>query len=551
MTSSINSGASAGFGVKFAAVAIPLAWLFLFTPYGMDTTDFGYFYGYAWRVLNGELPYRDFAYIKPALPIYWHALWLWLTPEKFAILGGKIGFLASILASSWLCSLFLAGQFNFSKIGLPVPLLATAGFVFGVHSFPHMPWHTADGILFSTFALWLSMRCPLAAGVAAACAMACKQSFLPVPVAIFVFLCLARSKRFPAQFAVGVAATLGIFCIGLFANDLWLPFRRMTTGQLAIQEALEAGILIYIRQNWILPLLALAPCLLAWLMRKKLPLWLSPCPLYIVLLCCYYVGRVEFEKAWIGYGDSWPTLFILLGLGCILAARKLLLPVFSEEPEQRHPVLCAALALGAPLAAAWCVAISGGYKIPAMLAVPGLFSFFLIHHWLGGKVRMLAWITLVCGMIMFATGYQYPYVFPQRPLSRADLTHDAGQIYPQASGVMVDADMLARLAELKELREKYGPMYKTMPGFTLAYYLNGDKPAYGSDWLIDWEINGETERFYSDLLDRKLLVFMEKDQMDVKQADGYERAGYAVPQLVRRNWKMIDETPHFAVFMAP
>lgn len=548
MTSSLQASGD-GVASRFVAVAIPLAWLLLFTPYGMDTTDFGYFYGYAWRVLNGELPYRDFAYIKPALPVYWHAFWLWLTPEKFAILGGKIGFLASILASSWLCALFLAGQFNFSKLELPVPLLATVGFVFGVHSFPHMPWHTADGILFSTLALWLSTRCPLAAGIAAACAMACKQSFLPVPVATFIFLWFAYPKRFSVFFAAGLGATLICFGIWLHANDLWFPFRQMTTGQLAIGEAIEAGILIYIRQNWILPFLAIVPWLAAWLLRKRLPLWLYPCSVYIVLLCCYYVVRVEIEKTWIGYGDSWPTLFILLGLGCILAAKKILLPDY--RVDRCRSAFCAVLAFAAPLVTAWCVAVSGGYKIPAMLATPGLFAFFLLHGWLGGNVLRLAWLTLVCGLIMFTVGYQYPYVFPQRPLERGELIYDAGQVYPQASGVKVDADMLARLSELKELREKYGPDYKTMPGFTLAYYLNGDKPVYGSDWLIDWEINGETERFYKDLLDRNLLVFMEKDQMDTKQADAYQRAGYTVPQLVRNNWKIIDETPHFAVFRAP
>lgn len=541
---------SSNAGAIIAAVTVPLAWLLLFTPQGMDTTDFGYFYGYAWRILNGELPYRDFAYIKPCLPLYWHAFWLWLSPVNFAILGGKAGFLASILASSWLCALFLAEQFYLRKLGLPVSLLATTGFVFGVHSFPHMPWHTADGILFSTLALWLASRRPFLGGLAAACAMACKQSFLPVPLAICVWLALARPARSWAFFAAGVAMMLGLFGIWLEANDLWLPFRQMTTGQLDIHEALQAGLLIYLRQNWILPVLALVPLLAARLTHARLSAWLLPCYVYMFLLCCHYIWMVEHEKGWIGFGASWPTLFLLLGLICMLAARKVLLPIYIG-PKGRYPEISAALALGSSLVAAWCVAISGGYKIPAMLAAPGLFSFFLIQFWFGGSVRKLAWLSLVCGMCMFATGYQYPYVFPQRPLARNEMLYDAGQVYPQASGVKVEADMLVRLAELKALREKYGPKYKTMPAFTLAYFLNGDKPVYGSDWLIDWEINGETDKFYRELLDKKLLVFMEKDQMDATRADGYARAGYTVPQLVRKNWKIIDETSHFAVFSAP
>ena len=55
------------------ALAVPLAYLFLYVPVGMDTTDFGYFYGFSWRILEGQFPYRDFFYIKPSLPLFWHA----------------------------------------------------------------------------------------------------------------------------------------------------------------------------------------------------------------------------------------------------------------------------------------------------------------------------------------------------------------------------------------------------------------------------------------------------------------------------------------------
>ena len=128
---------------------------------------------------------------------------------------------------------------------------------------------------------------------------------------------------------------------------------------------------------------------------------------------------------------------------------------------------------------------------------------------------------------------------------------DAGDIYPKAAGVYVDADMYARLAELKELRAKYGPNYKTLPGFCLAYYLNNDTPCYGSDWLIDWEINAETGVLYKELLDKKLTVFMERDQLDAAKADNYDRAGYTVPQRVRHEWTQVDATPHFVVFQPP
>ena len=294
----------------------------------------------------------------------------------------------------------------------------------------------------------------------------------------------------------------------------------------------------------------MAPWLAARLRGKRLPAWLFPAYIYLVLLTVWYVREVLLKQGWIGYGTSWPTLFVLLGGLCVLLPQVFLVR-WLRDAAVPLPRLRAAVGLGAGLVASWSVAISGGYKIPAFFAVPLLFSLFIVHARIGGRVRPLAWAALLAGLIMFGTGYQYPYVFPERPMPRAALTHDAGSVYARASGVMVDEDMLARLAELKALREKYGPRYKTLPGFSFAYYLNGDEPVYGSDWLIDWEINGEVDRLYQELLDKGLTVFMERDQMDAEKADAYDRAGYGVPQRVRHHWRVVDETPHFVVFQPP
>ncbi|MBD5539136.1 MAG: hypothetical protein HDQ94_03975 [Desulfovibrio sp.] len=535
-----------------AAVLVPLAYLVLYTPYGMDTTDFGYFYGYAWRILEGQVPYRDFSYIKPALPLYWHAFWLWLTPENWGVLGGKAGFLATMLAASWCAAACLGRIFRLEAMGLPLPLLATCGFVWGVHSFPHMPWHTADGVLFAAGALLAGVSSwPFLAGLLAGCAMLCKQSFLLVPPAVALLVWVeGASWRGALRCVAGWLGALAAAWLFLRAVGAWEALSRMTTGQLDIREALDAGILIYLRQNWLLPLLAAAPWLLARLARKKLPAWLLPAYVYLALLTGWYVREVLLRQGWIGYGASWPTLFVLLGGMCVLFPRVFLVP-WLRDADGHLPRLRAAVGLGGPLVASWSVAISGGYKIPAFFAVPLLFSLFAAHARLGGRVRPLAWTALVAGLIMFGTGYQYPYVFPERPLSRAALTHDAGTVYPRASGVMVDEDMLGRLAELKALREKYGPEYKTLPAFSFAYYLNDDRPAYSSDWLIDWEINGEVDRLYEELLEKKLTVFMERDQLEDERADAYDRAGYGVPQRVRRRWRVVEETPHFVVFQPP
>ena len=163
----------------------------------------------------------------------------------------------------------------------------------------------------------------------------------------------------------------------------------------------------------------------------------------------------------------------------------------------------------------------------------------------------LLWLTVVCGTVMFGVGYHYPYVFPVRPLLSTDFVMNAGDIYPKASGVRVDRVMYEKLAELKSLRTKYGSNYKTLPGFTLSYYLNDDMPVISSDWLQNWEINGKYQEVYDELVKKRVTVFMERDQMDAERPDGYERTGYTVPQWVRHRWKQVGETKHFVVFQVP
>lgn len=535
-----------------AAVLTPLAYLWLYTPYGMDSTDFGYFYGYAWRILEGQVPYRDFYYIKPALPLYWHAFWMWLTPENVSVLAGKAGFVAAMLAASCFAALFLRRLFRLEDLGLPLPLLATCGFVWGVHSFPHMPWHTVDGILFAAAALWAAVcGWPAAAGLLAGCAMLCKQSFLLVPPDVLLLIWLTRPRR--SEVIRYLAAWLGLLALVyalLYKAGALEAFLRMTTGQLDIREALDAGIWIYLRQNWWLPGLAVLPWLAARMGKKKLPVLFQPAVVYLILLAGCYIWQVLRDKAWIGYGLSWPTLFMLLGGVCVLFPQFFLTP-WLRDAKAPHPRWRAGVGLGVALLTAWSVAISGGYKIPAFFAVPLIFSLLLVHVRLGGRAQPLAWLALLSGLLMFGVGYQYPYVFPMRPMPRAALNLDAGDIYSKAAGVKVDAEMYAKLTELKRLRAKYGPAYKTLPGFSFAYYLNNDRPVYGSDWLIDWEINAEVDALYDELLRKDLTVFMERDQMDTLKADAYDRAGYSVPQRVRRQWRVVEEGPYFVVFRPP
>ena len=554
MDARLNSGQAGLSGLRLAwiaAIAVPLAYLFLYVPDGMDSTDFGYFYGYAWRILQGEFPYRDFHYIKPSLPLFWHAFWMAATPDGIEVLAGKAGFFAEMLAAAWFGALYLSRCFSLSRLGLPLPLLATAGFVFGIHCFPCMPWHTADGVFFASAGIFCaSMNLALPAGLLCACSALCKQSFALVPIGCCIFLWLCFGRRSVLVCAAGWLAGMAAFSFAIWQAGAWGAFKAMTTGQLAIWEALDAGIGIYLHQNWWPLALCFVPWGLARLKGARTPEWLSPPLVFMAVVATWFLWLACTQKTWQGYGLSWPTTLVLAG-GLMVFTPKTFTARYLACKNRPHPLLCASAALGLALLVSWSTAISGGYKIPAFFSTPLLFVLALWHAGLGHRAQTALWTALGLGLAMFSAGYHWPYTFPVRPLERAELAFDAGSVYPKAAGVRVDRLMLEKLEDLKLLRAKYGPVYKTLPGFTLAYYLNGDKPSCKSDWLIDWEINADCDAVYGDLVARKAVVFMERDQMDAEKADAYDRAGYTVPQRVRRQWRAVDETRHFVVFMPP
>lgn len=570
------------------AILIPLAYLALYAPYGMDTTDFGFFYGHPWRILQGEVPFRDFYYTKPPVSLYWHSFWLWLMPERLSVLSGKAGFLAEMLGNAWLGSLFLHRIFAFSKIGISLPLLATTSFVFSVHTFPAMPWHTADGTLFGAMALWFAVcgKKPdssdltqkslsewgygLLAGLFAGFALLTKQSFLFIPLAALLVSLLFHSRIRSLAVFLGTALFCGIFVVFLWHFNALKAFLEQTTGGLGIQEALEAGIFIYLRQNLTLPGAAILAAIcfliltkLCFKQKKALSYlsFLQPVPAYFLILAIWYIYTALNTPEWIGYGTSWPTLFVLLG-GVVMLLPQPFLTGFSQEK-----IFAPALGLGAALLLAWSTGISGGYKTPAFFATPLLFTAILLHRkwhqWLNKCVmgnensqnvfhgNGVLWLILISGLVMFRVGYERPYVFPVRDMPRSSLSYDAGSVFPRMTGVLVDQQSLEILQELRDLRAKYGANYKTLPGFPLAYFLTGDKPALPAEWLQDWEINGECEKVYQLLKDRNIVVFFERSQLDILSPDGYARTKYTVPNRVRHEWQQIEETKHFVVFRKP
>jgi hypothetical protein len=210
-----------------SGLALALAgaiWLAFFSRFGLQAFGFreeGLLLTLAERITRGDVPYRDFSYIRPPLPLAIQAGLLAWTPG-YAIPEGRwyfAGQVAVVLAVVYA----LLGRLGLSRRDRAGAALLAVVCAF-TGGFPPMPWHTVDGIFFAALAAWAlvaaweraSLALAAAAGLAAGAAALSKQGFVVVGLAGLCLLLAAAGRRPTARSAALVASYLaGGAAIGL------------------------------------------------------------------------------------------------------------------------------------------------------------------------------------------------------------------------------------------------------------------------------------------------------------------------------------------------
>lgn len=163
-------------------VFIPIIAGFVFSPLGFNPTDDGFTLAYSRRIIEGQIPHRDFIIIRPFLSPLLH------TP--FVLLGGEYTYLISRVFVwfqfsfiAWFWVIFVEKKIKEVVFGgLERIFIALVSFVASVHSFPIMAWHTIDGLFLIVMGLSLFLvekRVFVMLGYfLIGMAYLCKQSFL-------------------------------------------------------------------------------------------------------------------------------------------------------------------------------------------------------------------------------------------------------------------------------------------------------------------------------------------------------------------------------------
>ena len=518
-------------------ILVPVVAQLMFSKYGFNPTDDGFVLAGSRRILDGEIPHKDFIWIRPTGSLYLHA--------PFVAFGGDYTLLLSrffvwfeLAVTAWMWTLIISRRFEVFGNPLHKAGLALTAFVFSAHVFPPMAWHSIDAMMFASVGLVLCFgrddRVRLLGYIVLGSSVLFRQNFLVMPI-VALFL-LGDWKK--VRYWIAVAVPGALFLAYLGANGALGDFLAQMTAS-GGEDPFWTGIGKYVKNAsmWVGLLIGF----LASLVFMGKPgifrvsedsFWRRPVAIAALLL----LPLVAFAIMLIDgteyiYGPSFALFGAALGvaLSYLLVERKL-----------KPMTACSLLAI----AGAWTVSISAGYNTPALgtgalvlvliCFVESRFGIAKNGRWprlvdlkLSGESAKLdkervwryvasifvIWI-LVCPVAWFAdVRYAHIYLEP----SAKSLTYDLGDVLDGGKGIKIDRNTYAVLYDLKnttEALESQGIEYAIVPDLAAFWIESDQRNILPCDWPQNVELgsNELVQRVEKVLQERKgeIVVIVEK-----------------------------------------
>jgi hypothetical protein len=534
--------------LKALFFSLPLLYFLVYGFWGFSDTDGCFIPALSYRVINGEIPYKDFFYVRPALSPLLHSLELLLLPANLEMIGMRLVAYLMMGGSIWLGLASLKSQFDFKALGISPWMLGIIAFVYSMHNFPPMPWHTLDGIFFACLGFFLLTRGPrpgwIAAGmVAMVLSAAAKQPFAVSPVVglgMLFFLYPPKVVLKGLAFAAGIGVVLlGAFLLWDSSGEVRAAMVSQIAGSSKPADLKHGALGGYIRPTitWVLPVAGLWIVLHFVLRFKRTG----------ILMALILLGGISAWAVLQAYSVHVSQYFIAPRLGFYHALLAGALLVIGLQVVQRKE-LKAMSVLGAMALVSWASGVSWGYAMPVLFSLPALMAVvyfigrvndFKVPQWGYGLVAIVA-------LGAFFAANRYPYSDAHRPT----LTYHMGDIFPRLSHIYSNKNSYEKHAMLKSLHGKYGDNFAVLPGLPLAHYVTETKPTIQLDWEHDGELMFEvgTKAVLERLSTQQTTVFVEKSN---KEEAFLPPGNYKCSALehILLHWHKVEENAHFEVYV--
>lgn len=463
-------------------------WLWLLAPLvahgafswiGFSPTDDGWLPAVARRLAEGEVPHRDFIFVRPALSAVLQLPLFWWGGDHVIILSRLWGWIV-LGAICWLWSgRIAAGATPVTRHALYLSALALSA-----HTFPVMAWHSVDGMLFATLAVGAARRDTVngrrlafaLVGVAALC----RQNF-----GLFAPWLLLAVGGPPARWISAaawslLAPALYLAVMGALGAGADFVHQVAATGGGLL---FHVGVVRFATEPWFFAAAAVGLGL-GLAHRRTTAVWLR-WPVFLL-------GTGALALA-LSRGPGWyaTASFALLGLVLGLGLARI-----GDLSRSDRLNLVAAVGL------AWTTAISFGYNNPALASGVLLLMLWQLLHLApvgataGSVPRIL--LPLAAALIITAlvlARHRFPYM--DRPAS--ELTHDAGSVLRGATGLRTNPATHATLADLRALTgrlEREGRPYVILTDCAAAWIRSAGRNPLPCEWPQETELGFDPALFH-------------------------------------------------------
>jgi hypothetical protein len=532
--------------VAFLLIVPALAHL-LFSWRGFNLVDDGFTLAYSRRILEGQIPHRDFIIIRPFLSPLIH------TP--FVLFGGNytywisrffVWFQFACISWAWVCIVNRAFDNPFNNT--TKLLVALASFAASVHYFVLTAWHTVDGLFLASIGAWLlvTQKQPTRRVVGyllVATAYLCKQSFLFMAPLCILLLGDWREKKYWLTItlpAVGYCAYLLV--TGSFSDALL----QLTTQT----DIVSTGVGSYLNYGTLLGVLA-GYCSMFLLSTNAVPLLRTRSASRYVGASLIVVMPAFLIAAGLYRGSLATVSFGIFGM--VLGAVLYRVSTGIGRDGDKVPVALIALAL------AWSGSLSVGYNFPTLLLGPlfTILAAFMCSVRESLDPRFLRAALAVAGVaILLGFGVARPYyIYREQPSS--ELTKPLDGVLPGGRLIYTNPNTYDFLVDLHDAthevssRDMKYAIVPDAPGYWVKSEQTNPLPV---DWPQPVELSDQQliDRVTRDLeAQRGEVVVIVQKVHAFYLADGFvplDEDQYAVVRYVRENFEKTDETEFFELY---
>ncbi len=530
---------------------IPFVYLALFGRFGWSQGDDGFILAHSWRILNGELPYRDFIYVRPPLSPYLHSLYLYIAPDNYAYLFSRFFVVTqiysySLLSAYLLLDLFKENQNPFNSKSM-VFTWGLVGFVISVTALTPIPWHTVDGVFFAVIAFYLLTKKSTFHTILSAFffifSLLTKQSFYPL--AILFPLLLVFEKRYFHALIYCLFYLVGVIC--LFSTPLLREFVTafvdITKNTSTIRDAIQAGVITYFKS----PARLLAVFTLAIAFSYVISKWrrfiLQPLHYFLLLLVISVAFCIWLQlhySEWINHKKLGLLHILLLSNGLLIIG------LYAKKQLKIANTLCALTAI------AWCSSVSWGYQTPVLFASPLVIgSFELFRRFSSLTVTEIVFLrrgTMLCYIaIAFIVAWQ-----PYHDAPRSSLQCNLGSATRKLHGIISTDVVCEKVKTAQNLASRYQQNSIFLPDFDLAYFLFDLK----NPLPIDWPMNAESGNA-RDWIESASAFKVRYAIIDIASAranatlETSDRFYVPLVQPIMSQWRKIESNEYYEVYLNP